>query len=440
MKRTIYKTLLEWKNKATRHPLLVRGARQVGKTFIVNELGKNEFKSFVTLNFERNPEYKEIFTSYNPLEIVEKIILYTGKAIIPNETLLFLDEIQECPQAIISLRYFYEEMPELHIIGAGSLLEFTLKSEDFRMPVGRVQYLYMYPLSFGEFMNATGEEPLYNHILKEQNISKLNDTLQNKLTEYIRKYFIIGGMPAVVSEYVKSHNILECQKIQLLIINTFQDDFAKYARQSRFKYLQKVFNAVPSMVGNKFIYSKVDKSIKSRDLKAALELLETANIVYRIKRTSGAGLPLRVGVNDKFFKVIFLDVGLMHAMNGIYSETIKEKDLTAIYKGSVAEQFAGQEILALQNQFMKPELYYWAREAKNSNAEIDYLIEKDEQIVPIEIKSGSTGKMQSMNIFLEKYKIKNGVKISQAEFNNKDKIISIPFYGIETFLKRAIIL
>jgi len=400
MKRTIYKILLKWINNEARRPLLVRGARQVGKTFIVNELGENEFNSFVTLNFERNPEYKEIFTSYNPTEIVERITLYTGKDIQPNETLLFLDEIQECPRAIMALRYFYEEMPNLHVIGAGSLLEFALNSEDFRMPVGRVQYVYMYPLSFGEFMTAIGEEPLYNHILNMKALSKLTEVLQNKLTEYVRKYFIIGGMPAVVSEYVKSHKILECQKIQQLIINTFFDDFAKYARQSKFKYLRKVFNAVPSMVGNKFVYSKVDNSIKSRDLKSALELLETANIVYRIKRTSGEGLPLKGGANDRFFKVIFLDIGLMHAINGIHSETIKEKDLTAIYKGSVAEQFAGQELIAVQNQFMKPELYYWAREAKNSNAEIDYLMEKDGLIFPIEIKAGSLGRMQSMNIFL----------------------------------------
>jgi len=434
MRRTVYKTLIKWKNNKARHPLLVRGARQVGKTFIVNEFGKNEFKSFVTLNFERNPEYKEIFLNYDPVEILERITLYTGKTISQNETLLFLDEIQECPEAIMSLRYFYEEMPGIHIIGAGSLLEFALQNEAFKMPVGRVQYLYMYPLSFGEFLNAIGEEPLYKYILNKSNFSKLKDALQDKLTEYVRKYFIIGGMPAVVSEYIKSHKIEECQKIQHLIINTFQDDFAKYARQSKFKYLKKVFNAVPSMVGNKFIYSKVDNSIKSRDLKSALELLETANIVYRIKRTSGAGLPLKAGGNDKFFKVIFLDIGLMHAINGIYSETIKEKDLTIIYKGSVAEQFAGQEILALQNQFIKSELYYWTREAKNSNAEIDYLIEKDEKIIPIEIKSGSTGKMRSMNLFLDKYDISKGVKISQAKFDAKNRIISIPFFGIEAFL------
>ncbi len=432
--RNIYKTLINWRNEKNRRPLLIRGARQIGKTFIVNVFGNNEFKSLITLNFERNPEYKDIFTTYNPVEILEKITLFTGKMAKQGETLIFLDEIQECPKAIMALRYFYEEMPDLHIVGAGSLLEFTLKAEDFRMPVGRVQYLYMFPLSFGEFMNALGEKTLYKHILHLPDLTKLPESLHDKLTEYIRKYFIIGGMPAVVNEYIQTHDILKCQKIQYSIIDTYTDDFAKYARQSKFRYLKKVFSAVSSMVGQKFIYAKVDKSIKSRDLKEAIELLETAGVIYRVKRTSGAGLPLEAGVKENFYKMIFLDVGLIHAINGIYSETIKEKDLTAIFKGAVAEQYAGQEIIASQNHYIRPELYYWAREAKNSNAEIDYLIEKNEKIVPIEIKSGSSGRMKSMKMFLETYEIDKGIKISQSQYKNEANIISLPFYGIESFL------
>ncbi len=434
IKRNLYKTLLSWKTEKKRYPLLIRGARQIGKTFLVNAFGQNEFSSFITLNFERNPEYKDIFNTYNPIEILEKITLFTGKKAEQARTLIFLDEIQECPKAIMALRYFYEELPDLHIIGAGSLLEFTLRAEDFRMPVGRVQYVYMFPISFGEFMNALGEEALYSHLLHLPNLATLPKSLHTKLTEYIRKYFIIGGMPAVVNEYIQTHDILKCQRIQHLIIDTYRDDFAKYARQSKFRYLKKTFSSVSSMVGQKFIYSRVDDSIKSRDLKEALELLETAGVVYRVKRTSGAGLPLFVGVKENFFKMIFLDVGLMHAINKIYSETIKEKDLTAIFKGAVAEQYAGQEIIASQNHRIKPELYYWAREAKNSNAEIDYLIEKNEKIIPIEIKSGSSGRMRSMQLFLETYKTDKGIKISQAQYKNDANIISLPFYGIESFL------
>ncbi len=435
IQRNLYKTLVDWKSEKNRYPLLIRGARQIGKTYLVNNFGQNEFNYLITLNFERNPEYKDIFTTYKPREILEKISLFTGKRFKQGETLIFLDEIQECPKAIMALRYFYEEMPDVHIIGAGSLLEFTLKAEDFRMPVGRVQYVYMFPLSFGEFIRALGEEPLYDHVFHLPNLSALPDSLHFKLNEYIRKYFMIGGMPAVVNEYIQNNDFLRCQKIQHSIITTYTDDFSKYARQSKFRYLKKAFVSVSSMVGQKFVFTKVDKSMKSRDIKEALELLETAGVIYRVKRTSGAGLPLAAGVKENFFKMIFLDVGLMHAINGIYSETIKEKDLTAIYKGAVAEQYTGQEIIATQNHNIKPELYYWAREAKNSNAEIDYLIEKNEKIIPLEIKSGSSGRMKSMQIFLKTYKGDKGIKISQAMYKNVTNIVSLPFYGIESFFK-----
>lgn len=434
LKRNIYQTLLSWKKDKSRRPLLLRGARQVGKTFIINIFGENEFDSFVMLNFERNPEYKDIFTTNDPFEIIEKIVLFTGKRIERGKTLVFFDEIQECPSAIMSLRYFYEEMPDLYIIGAGSLLEFSLKAENFRMPVGRVQYLYMYPISFGEFLDAVGEDTLNEYILHFQNIIQLPESLHKKLIEYVRKYFILGGMPAVVNEYIQSRDILKCQTIQHLLIETYIDDFPKYARQSKFKYLKKVFTISSSMVGQKFVYAKVDSSVKSRELKEALELLETAGILYRVKRTSGAGLPLEVGVKESFFKIVFLDIGLMHAINGIYSETIKENDLTAIYKGAVAEQFFGQELITLQNNHLKPRLYYWARESKNSSAEIDYIIEKENKIVPIEIKSGPTGRMKSLKMFLEIYGIENGVKISQAMYGIEKNIISLPFYAIKSLL------
>jgi len=435
--RNINITLHNWKHETNRRPLLIRGARQTGKTFIVEKFAENDFSSHITLNFERNPEYKDIFTTLNPIEIIEKITLYTGKPIKQGETLLFFDEIQECPKAIMSLRYFYEEMPGQHIIGAGSLLEFTLKTEDFRMPVGRVQYLYMFPLSFGEFLDALGEESLHKFISDISNLAKLPESLHKKLIEYLRKYLIIGGMPGVVNEYIQTRDILKCQIIQRSIIDTYRDDFGKYTRQLKFRYLEKIFKSVPSMVGQKFVYTKVDKSIKSRELKEAIELLETAGVIIRVKRTSGAGLPLEAGVKDNFFKLIFLDVGLMHAISGIYNQTIKEKDLTAVFKGAVAEQFIGQELIAVQTPYVRPTLYYWAREAKNSNAEIDYLIEKKGKVLPLEVKSGSSGRMKSMKMFLEIYDVEKGVKVSQDPYANNTNIVSLPFYSIESLISDA---
>ncbi len=433
MKRDIYSALVSWKGAKNRQPLLIRGARQTGKTFIINEFGKTEYKSLITLNFERNPEYKDIFVTFDPQEILERISLYTGKKTEPGETLLFLDEIQECPKAITSLRYFYEEMPQIHLIAAGSLLEFTLSSENFRMPVGRIQYLFLFPLSFGEFLTAIGESELRTFVFDGAKLEKIPESLHIKLIEYVRKYFIIGGMPAVVQEYISTRNIFDCQKIQRSILDTYSDDFAKYARKSKHQYLKKVFNAVPGMVGQKFVYTQVDREIKSRDLKEALELLETAGVVSRIRQVNGVGLPLAASVNDAYFKVIFLDVGLLHAISGIYAETAMEKDLVAIFKGAVAEQFAGQELIAYQNPFTKPTLFYWGRQAKNSTAEIDYLIELDAQIIPIEIKSGSTGRMKSLHFFIDYYHSKKAVKISQAPFLAGNPIVSLPFYAMESF-------
>jgi len=437
MKRDISKYLCEWKNENNRRPLLLRGARQTGKTFVVNEFGKNEFNSYILLNFERNPEFKDIFTSNSPKDIIEKIALYTGKKVEIGKTLLFFDEIQECPQAIVSMRYFFEETPELHIIGAGSLLEFTLHSENFKLPVGRIQYLFMFPLSFAEFLDALGENALREYLSALPNLTKLSETLHTKLNEYIRKYFLLGGMPAVVHEYCTSGDVLKCTKIQRSIIDTYTDDFAKYSSKIKHRYLQKIIEAVPALVGQKFVYAKVDNSIKSRELKEAAELLEMAGIIYRVKRTSGAGIPLEANVKDNFFKTVFLDIGLMHAMNGIHAETAKEKDFIAIFKGAVSEQFTGQELIANQNPATKPKLYYWAREEKNSNAEIDFLIQKNSDIVPIEIKSGSTGRLKSMTMFLETYKIKQGIKISQSPYQSEPPIISVPFYAIEGFMKNV---
>ncbi|TNF39412.1 MAG: DUF4143 domain-containing protein [Bacteroidetes bacterium] len=219
-------------------------------------------------------------------------------------------------------------------------------------------------------------------------------------------------------------------------MDTYIDDFGKYAKDSKHEMLKKVFDAVPAIVGQRFVYARIDRTVKTEKVKEALELLETAGIVKRIRQTSGAGLPLSVGVHESIFKVLFLDVGLMHAVCGIYSETARENDFTAIFKGAVAEQFTGQELLANQSAYTKPGLYYWGRNARNSLAEIDYLIEKNGEIIPVEVKSGALGRMKSLQLFMETYRTKRAVKISQARFEAGSPVLSLPFYAIEGFLNR----
>jgi len=437
MKRNICNVLSEWRLDNNRHPLLIRGARQVGKTYIIEQFGKEKFTNIISINFERDLEYKDIFnTTFDPIKITEKIALISGKKITIGKTLLFFDEIQECPRAITSLRYFYEEMGDLHIIGAGSLLEFALKEVDFKMPVGRVQYLYLQPLSFMEFLGALGEDLLVEHISEMNNIKEISGAIHNKLISLVKDYFVIGGMPAVVKEYINSRDIIKCKKIQRLIIDTYVDDFAKYANKTKFPALQKVFRSAARMVGQKFVYSHIDNTVKSERLKEAVEMLETAGVLIRIKRSNGEGLPLEANVKDNFFKLLFLDIGLLHNAANIYQETVLEKDLASIFKGAVAEQFVGQELAAYHDYYRKPELYYWAREARNSSAEIDYIFENNANIIPVEVKSGALGKLKSLKMYMEKYQPVESLKISQNTYDKSIGITSLPFYGISAFLSR----
>ncbi|MEA1927682.1 MAG: ATP-binding protein [Candidatus Auribacterota bacterium] len=431
MKRDVDSILLQWKDEIRRLPLLVRGARQVGKSFTISGFGERHFDNCVVVNFEQRPEYEECFSSIIPDEIIQSISILSGQEIVPGKTLLFFDEIQECPRAILSLRYFYEQLPELHVIGAGSLLEFALRQDDFRMPVGRIQYLYMKPLSFGEFLNASGEEKSRELIIRTRPDKPLNPAIHQKLISLVKKYMILGGMPAVIDEYLRSGNLNRCSRIQRVITSTYRDDFGKYAAKSKHKYLRKVFSAVPRLAGRKFKYSHVDSSLRSRELKEALELLAQAGVVTLVRRTSGAGLPLEANASDRHFKVIFLDVGLMQNICGGEEEILLSEDVTKINAGAIAEQFAGQELLAYRDPYTDPALYYWARESRNSSAEVDYLLVLNRSILPVEVKSGSTGRLKSIRLFLEHYSAPAGIRFSQLPFSSCASIVSIPLYAIE---------
>ncbi|MBF0105712.1 MAG: ATP-binding protein [Deltaproteobacteria bacterium] len=431
MIRDIEQTLTQWKKDNRRRPLLIRGARQVGKSYVVSQFGKREFKNFVEINFELQPHFNNCFSSLEPDEINQKISILTKQDIKAGETLLFFDEIQKCPPAIKSLRYYHEKTPHLHVIGAGSLLEFVLKSEKLEMPVGRIQYLYMNPLSFGEFLNAINESRLRQLLTNKKNLSKIDDTLHSHALALLKKYYIIGGMPCVVDEYAATLDVIKCQHLQTSICQTYRDDFGKYASHVKHKYLEKIFDAAPKMAGQKFKYANVDKDTPSRELKEALELLERAGVVHKIKATSGDGLPLESGAKDKHFKTLFLDTGLMQNMCGLSGDIIQSQDLLDVHKGAVAEQFVGQELAVAFDPYTRPKLYYWLREAKNSSAEIDYLIAQGSRIVPLEVKSGPRGKLRSLTLFMDEYKSKKAVVISQGKYKEQGNVVFLPLYGIE---------
>lgn len=431
MKRDVEAALNAWKQDARRRPLLVRGARQVGKSHTVEEFGRSAFDDLVVVNFEQEPRYQDCFSSLDPREIIASISILARKDILPGKTLLFLDEIQECPPALTALRYFYEQMPQLHVVGAGSLLEFALAAADLRMPVGRVQYLYMDPLSFGEFLDAAGEHQARRFIAELEPGIAVNPAIHEHLLSLVKRYAVLGGMPAVLAEYLASGDLNRCQRIQTAILQTFRDDFGKYAGRAKQRYLQKVFYAVPRMVSTKFKYSHVDADLQSRDLKAALELLEQAGVVHRVKRTSGAGLPLEAGARERHFKAVFLDVGLMQNVCGASSEVMFADDLMKVNAGAIAEQFVGQELLAYRDFYQPASLYYWAREVRNSSAEVDYLVACGSRMVPVEVKAGKTGTLRSMHLFLEQHAVRGGVKISTGPYNPTLPVISLPLYAIE---------
>jgi len=427
MQRTLDAVLKQWKDSPIRQPLLVRGARQVGKTYSITAFGKIEFKDVVSVNFEERPELGDCFSDFDPRAIIDRLSVLTRAAIDPGHTLLFLDEIQECPRAIMSLRYFYEKLPKLHVIGAGSLIEFALRSEDFRMPVGRLQSVFMFPLSFNEFLLAMGEERLqeYMHAVNLQ--SGIEPVFHNRLEHLLRQYLLVGGMPLAVNAFAANVSMAEIQRLQSGLVRTYADDFSKYAETAKHKYLKDVYTSAPRMVGQRYKYSHVNPQVESKFLKNAFGLLCDARCLTRISHVSGAGIPLTVRPNERKFKVAFLDVGLMQNALGIQASLILDRSVLQINAGAVAEQYVAQELLTCGDPYADPKLYFWAREARGSKAEVDYVIEIDGIPIPVEVKAGARGSLKSMRLFLDKYhQCPFGIRYSMHDLSFGDKILSIP--------------
>ena len=437
MKRDLERDLFNWKEQKDRMPLLLRGARQVGKSYVVEEFGKKAFKNIVTVNFEFRPELKQCFTTFDPIEIINKLRLLMGENIEAEKTLLFLDEIQECPNAIMALRYFKEKHARLAVIGAGSLMEFALNSSDFKMPVGRIQFIYLEPLSFGEFLTASGNELLRRHLLEIRLNSVFDDTIHQKLMDLLRIYLIVGGMPAVVKEYLENRNLLNCQRIQNSLLQAYRSDFGKYAKSSELKYLQKVFDEAPRLIGNRVKYSNIDPHSKSRDIKQALNLLKLAGIIYPVYATAASGLPLGAQANEMKFKLNFLDIGLMQNACGLQTELTVTNNFFQINSGAVTEQLIGQELRVYFDRYLKPSLFFWARDKKNSSAEVDYVAAVDSLIVPVEVKAGKTGTLKSLKLFIGEKKSLFGIRFSQEKLSLHDKVLTLPLYMAEQMKRLA---
>lgn len=431
MRRSLEQALLAWYKSPIRLPLLIRGARQVGKTFLIEAFGHAYFKTLITINFEFQPEFCSCFDSLDPQTILEKIGLFNHQKIIPKETLLFLDEIQECPRAILAMRYFKEKLSTLAVIGAGSLLELMLQDFNFRMPVGRIQYLFLRPLSFQEFLYAAGLEE-WGHFLKNvPREASIPDALHQKLLAWVKKYMVLGGMPEVLAYYIQHQELTDWQeiaKLQAALVQTYRQDFGKYATKMNYVHLQKTFMASPHLMGQHLKYARIDPETPSRNLKEAIHLLKLAGLLYPVYTTQASGLPLVSHINERIFKLLFLDIGLAGRQMGLSIETLLREELFLRTQGNLTEQFVGQEFLAYAEPFEEPLLYFWVRNTPGSQAEVDYVLQHEDRIIPVEVKSGSTGHLRSLHRFLEEKKAPIGIRISEHPLSFDGKILSLPFY------------
>ena len=410
-------------------PLIVRGARQVGKTFTIEEFGKRCFSSLVTINFEYQPNSSRCFSNLDPEIIVRELEVLSGKKIAPGETLLFLDEIQECPQAILALRYFKERMPRLHILCAGSLLEFALNSEEFRMPVGRIEFSYMRPMSFPEFLLGLREQHLFEY-LAEGKIGQISEAVHVKALEQFRTYMFTGGMPAVVAEYRENLSFLKVSRHQSIITDGYSRDFGKYSSKAQIQYLQKVYSRIGVAAAKPIKYVDIDPDAQSRDLKKAIDILVMAGVFSKVHQNSGSGIPLQAGEKKKY-KLLFLDTGLyLNKLDLNFQELNSNDDINLINRGTVAEHIVGQELLSSQEPFKPGYLSYWQRETRNSSAEVDYLFQYGEHVLPVEVKAGHTGRLKSLRIFMKEKKAPLGIRISQLPLSYENDILCIPFYLI----------
>lgn len=452
IQRNIDVELLEWKNNPMRKPLLLRGARQVGKSSAVRHFGK-EFKYFAEVNFERHKAVKTFFQGDIDIRLIaQKIAKYINVPIEEGETLLFLDEIQECPEAIMALRFFKEDYPGLHVIAAGSLLEFTLQ-ELPTYGVGRIHTLFMYPMTFDEFLKANDENGLIDMKGQADSRHPLDDAFHEKLVEYFRIYLLVGGMPEAVLAWIKTHDFNQCSRVQEDIILTYDDDFSKYKKRVSPDLLRTTMRGICHQSGEKITFKQISADYRSSQIREAVRLLTLAGLTTPVVATSGNGIPLDAEANEKNMKILFLDSGLLLTvlqLEGNLAQHLIEQIMTGnpqelVNKGGLVEMVAGLEILRNKPCVQRQRMFYWEKSG-NSIAEIDYLDIFNLKVTPIEIKSGTQGGMKSLWLFMREKHLTEAIRCSFENFgefcytdsqadNAVRHITIVPLYALENLQK-----
>ncbi len=453
--RIIDRYLSEWATRPAHKPILLRGARQVGKSTAVRHLGES-FRYYVEINLEKQSNYIDLFKKdLDVTRIVPQMAAMSGTPIVPNETLLFIDEIQESQEAIMALRYFKEDMPNLHVIAAGSLLEFVL-DEIPTFGVGRIHSMYMFPMTFDEFLLANGEQLLLDARGQANIDAPLPMPLHEKLIGLMRIFMLVGGMPESVVKWVQTHDFLQCQEVQDDIITGYEADFPKYKKKVDPQLLIATMKSAATQATRKFVYSRVPGEYKTAEVKKALDLLIKAGILIPVTHSSGNGLPLGDESDESIRKVLLLDTGLMlRLLNMTMGDTsaITAQILTAtaadlVNKGPMAEMLAGLELLHYLTPNLHHDLYYWVRQAKNATAEIDYLLSRDMKVLPFEVKAGVQGGMKSLWDFMREKKLDQAVRCSLENFGKFDYVDAeaegavrhvevYPLYALSQFVMRG---
>ena len=441
LKRNIDKILIDWSQTLPpdRKPLLLRGARQVGKSSAIRQLGKR-FKHFVEINFDENKEVGNFFDSFlTPRDICDQLALYYHTPIIPGETLLFFDEIQSCPPALAKLRYFYEKYAELHVAAAGSLLEFALE-ELPSFGVGRIRSLFMYPFGFNEFLTALNGEALSEAISMASPERPLAAPVHQQILGRLKIFLICGGMPEAVLQYVRKRDLLNGELVLNDLITVLKTDFAKYRKRTPLLLLNEVFESVMRQTEGKFVYEHAAPGIPTATVRQALELLIMAGLVHPVTHTAANGIPLGSETNRKYRRMIPCDTGIFLHTLGLRSEILPAADFSAVNRGSLAEIFTGLELIKAASCYTPQELFCWQRSAGSdslrSNAQVDYLVQSGANIIPIEVKSGTKGSMQSLRLFMKEKHIMRGVRTSLENFGRYENIDVYPLYAIGNIVRR----
>lgn len=440
--------LESWLKKRRRKPLMIRGARQVGKSTLVKIFAELSSRPLAEINLERHTDLAALFSQNDPDALIDVLESLRNVPSINDQTLLFLDEIQATPEAIPALRYLFEDRSELAVLAAGSLLEFVLAEHDFSMPVGRVEYLHMGPMTFTEFLDAVGEYKLLEIVQRYEIGEKIQNVVHDRLMQQLRHYLFVGGMPEAVDVFANTRKLQQVGDVHSSIIDTYREDFPKYIGSRSLSRINSVFNYAARNIGNKVKYSNFASDEQSKTIKKDIELLCQARVLTKVIHSHCSGIPLQASLEEKIYKLLFLDVGLMNAICGLRWFSLEQAELTdLVNEGVIAEQFIGQHLIDMLSSLPNRELNYWLRQGRSNNAEIDYVIAMDGQIVPIEVKSGATGRLRSLHQFMGEKNLPVAIRFDASVPSSQQiqttmmkngestpvdyRLISLPLYLVE---------